>query len=44
MTLLKWKSFRFQLSNVICSNINMVEQIHAHKSNHKVVQFEPDLL
>ena len=42
--LLSWKRKRSQLNNVICSNINMLEQIHAPKLNHKVIQFKPDLL
>ena len=42
--LFSWKRDRFQLNNVICSHINLVEQIRAPKLNHNVIQFKPDLL
>ena len=32
--MLSWKRIRFQLINIICSNINMLEQIHATRSGH----------
>ena len=42
--LLSRKRFRIQLNNVIRSNINMLEQIHAPNLNLRVIQFRPDLL
>ena len=42
--LFSWNRKRFQLNSVICSNINMLEQIHAHQWDHKVIPFERDLL
>ena len=42
--LLSWKRKRFQLNNIICSNIKVLEQIHALKWDHIVIPFNPDLL
>ncbi len=42
--LLSWKRKRFQLNNVICSHINMLEQIHAPEWEHIVIPFKLDLL